>query len=824
MAENVNANIRVDLDTSQALASLKTLQSQITAFNKSVVASNATALAAQQNLLSTLTSQVGATKQFTTSITNIETSVSRLGRSIDKNKLSLGEYFRYGVASSKTFGRVFGREHTAIMDLAAERVKRLQTQYIALGEAQNGMTRAMAVRPLNLFNADSAIAIQRQQLFNKLLHDGSTSLINWGKNTQWAGRQLMVGFTVPLTIFGGIAGKIFMDLERQIVNFRRVYGDATTPPLETEGMIVQIQELAKEFTQYGVSVRDTIELASSAAAAGAQGADLIAQTAQATRLATLGMMTQQEALTATIALQSAFRLSSDDLAESINFLNAVENQTVVSLQDIVEAIPKVAPVIQGLGGDVQDLAIFMAAMREGGVSAAEGANALKSGLASLINPTKGAREQLEKVGIDIDSILSKNKGDLRAIVTEFGTALSTLGKFQRQQTLAKVFGKYQFARLGALFENVSRDGSQAQRVIDLTGMSLEELGQLAEKELSAIADSVGFKFTGAVERFKLAIAPIGEAFLSIATPIIEFATKIIEKFNELSPTAKQVAIVLAAGLGVVVPTVTMLIGLFANFAGQAVKGIATFTNFFNKLRGGGAALNYLSEEQLDAIAASSALEGKVDTLTTSLNVQRSAVQNLTRAYTNYISGARAAATGLPQGFRSPKRFALGGVVGGSGNKDSEPALLTPGEFVMNKEATQRFGPILAAMNEGSIAGYAKGSRGDQFAHIGVGQSVTTGALMKAIDALPNAFTEGTQRFIRILAETFGASLKTILLPSLGFATTGDINRRLDRPGKRPVMKGEFLEDWDRRGLTRWSESLRRAGLKLEDVSILPKTE
>jgi len=396
VAENVNANIRIDLDSSEAVAGLKALQSQISSFNKAVVTSNAAAVAAQKSMMNTLIAQVGATHQFSTSIANVETSVGRLGKSIDRNKLSLGEYFKYGIAASGRFGRIFEKQQKEIVDLASDRVKRLQTQYLALGDAQNGMTKALAVRPLNLFNADSAISIQRMQLFNKLLRDGSTSLINWGKNTQWAGRQLMVGFTVPLTIFGGMAGKIFMDLEKQIVKFRRVYGDATTPLEETDAMIAQIQELSKEYTKYGIAVSDTIALAGDAAAAGAQGEALISATSQATRLATLGMIDQQQALDATIALQSAFRLSNEQLAESVNFLNAVENQTVVSLDDITQAIPLVAPVIQGLGGDVQDLAIFMAAMREGGVNASEGANALKSGLASLINPTKAAREQLNK--------------------------------------------------------------------------------------------------------------------------------------------------------------------------------------------------------------------------------------------------------------------------------------------------------------------------------------------------------------------------------------------------------------------------------------------
>jgi TP901 family phage tail tape measure protein len=814
----VNANINIGIDSSNAIASLRSLQNQISNFNQSVISSNAAAVASQKSLNATLIAQVGATRQFSTNITNVQTSVSRLGNAIDKNKLSLGEYFRYAGASSKTFGKMFGREHNEVMLLAQDRVKRLQTQYIALGAAQNGMQRSLALRPLNLFNADAAIGIQRQQLFNKLLHDGSTSLVNFGKNTQWAGRQLMVGFTVPLTIFGGIAGQIFMDLERQVVNFRRVYGDATTPPLETDKMIEQIKELAKEFTIYGIAVKDTVALAADIAATGAQGEDLISATAESTRLATLGMIEMDQAMNATISLQTAFKLSNEELAEAVNFLNAVENQTVLSLNDVTVAIPKVAPIIKGLGGDVQDLAYFLTAMREGGVNAAEGANALKSGLASLINPTKGAREQLEGVGIDIDSIISKNKGNIRATVEEFGAALSTLGKFERQQTLAKVFGKYQFARLGALFANISTEGSQAQRVIDLTNSSVSDLAATADKELSAIEESVGMKFTGAMERLKLAIAPIGEAFLRIATPIIEFATKMLDKFNELSPAAKNISIILVAGLGVVVPTVTMLIGLFANFIGQAIKGISIFTNFFAKIKGGGNAFAYLAEEQLDANAAAASLEGRVDTLTSSLNVQRTAVQNLARAYSGYVTKATLAATNLPQGFsRKPRGMAAGGFVGGSGNKDSEPAMLMPGEFVVNKEASQKYGSVLAAMNEGTLKGYAKGSSGDQFAHIGSKMSMGAQSLEKFMDSLPDAFSITAKKLVKSVASIFGDTVKAIILPSLGFMTSGNINRRLEKPGKKPVRKKEFLEDWDKRGLARWSESLRRSGLKLNDV-------
>lgn len=51
----------------------------------------------------------------------------------------------------------------------------------------------------------------------------------------------------------------------------------------------------------------------------------------------------------------------------------------------------------------------------------------------------------------------------------------------------------------------------------------------------------------------------------------------------------------------------------------------------------------------------------------------------------------------------------GGVIPGSGNGDTVPSMLTPGEFVMTKTATQRLGiSTLRALNSGAAQGFARG--------------------------------------------------------------------------------------------------------------------
>jgi TP901 family phage tail tape measure protein len=623
---DVNANIDINIDSSNALSQLKALQRQISQFHTSIAKSSEAAALAQKGLQKNLLNSINSIGAFSAEMRTVKTSAESFTHALETNKFSMREYFRYAGASTKTFGRLFKSEFDTIGKVAEERVKRLQTQYIKMGRDTNGAMKAMAIMPTQLdmsdYNTKVQLAAQKQALFNQLMKQGSTNLLNFGKNTQWAGRQLMVGFTLPLMAVGTAATKTFMDMEAQALRFRKVYGDLFTPQSETKEALANITELGKQFTKYGVSVSQTVGLAAEAAAAGFQGLDLQRQTAQATRLSILGQVESQKALETTISLQNAFGMSSDKLAESIDFLNAVENQTVVSLDDITTAIPKVAPVIQQLGGDVKDLTFFMAAMKEGGINASEGANALKSGLAALINPTKKASDMLAGFGINATAIVEKNKGNLKATVVEFASALNALDPLARARAIEQMFGKFQFARLSTLFANVAKDGNQAARVLALANSSVEELSALSEQELGMTADSAMNKFKKSVEDLKFALVPVGEAFLEALTPIVEFVGGILEKFANLSDGTKKLITLLTVGVGAVGPVLLMTFGLFANGIANIIKLFLTLRGGYQRLTGQsqmlGEQTQYMTMEQLDAAAAAHSFKSNTRKLNTNI--------------------------------------------------------------------------------------------------------------------------------------------------------------------------------------------------------------
>jgi TP901 family phage tail tape measure protein len=720
---DAQANIKVNLDSSSALAELKALEKQIQIFNKGLIQGTAEANKFQNNFTTSLIHNINATGQFTASMGKVMTETERFSTALEKNQLSAREYFRYSMASTKSFGKMFGKEFATITKTAEDRVKLLQTRHIELGRSADGAMRAVKIVPTSLDYSkpltQMQLAIQKQQIFNQLLDTGTTKLLNFGKNTQWAGRQLMVGFTIPLTILGGVAIKTFRSMEEQAIRFKKVYGDMFTGEGETQRALENIQALGKEFTKYGITVADTVKLAADAAAAGNAGKQLEDIVTQTTKLAVLGDLTSEQAFDATIAIQNAFRITGEELANAVNFLNAVENQTVVALDDITEAIPRVASVISVLGGDVKDLAIFMAAMKEGGIQAADGANALKTSLGRLINPTKAAVQTAADLGINLKAIVEENAGDLRTIMLTFAEALKPLDDLSKARLMEKVFGKFQFARMSTLFANLGRSGTQAARAIDLAAQSTESLAMLAESELGVVADSAATKFAASMEQLKVSLIPLGEELIKLITPVVEFFSKLLSKFNDLSDNSKKIITGILVGLGAIGPVVLMGIGLVANGVANLLKFINLLRKGYQSLTMGGKSLGmsttYLSQAQLESLSVSNNLYAAHERLTDRFALEAGALNTLITKYreatvaaTGFMTSSRTQGLFVPGtagrfaavGRSSRLKFADGGWVPGTGNKDTVPATLMPGEFVVTKKAAQANPEMLEQMNQG----------------------------------------------------------------------------------------------------------------------------
>lgn len=647
--------------------------------------------------------------QYIAQTVRVSDATQRFGQDLVNNKLQLKDYAR-------EFGNyVTGRE-SQIKKLADQQVRMQKSMVVTRGTDSTGRLVAQVFTPTGLSNdleTNAMRATSRIQVMNEFLHKASTSVVNWGKNTQWAGRQMTVGLTVPLSMLATATGKAFYELDTQLVQMQKVYGtgikgvgDEAIASIRSQ--VTQLsQELAKA---YGIPVAQTAALAAEIAQAGKTGNELLSSVEQTTKLATLGEIDRQDAMKATLSIQSTFNQNTKELGESINFLNAVENSTNVSLQDLVTGIPKAGPVVKALGGDIKDLSLMMVAMKEGGIPASEAANAIKSSLASLINPTQKVSEKMRTFGIDLTAIVDKNAGKLMPTLMEFRGELDKLDSLSRQRILEELFGKFQFARVNALFNNLGRAGSQTVEVMKLMGLSTAELAGIADKELKTMAESASgrFKRLWATVQGDLAVA--GQGILNAGSMILSVIDKIINGFEKL-PDGLKKFLGGTALLAAVIGPIIMTIGVLGNFFGYIMKGLALMRSFGRR---GAGDFQLMTAETVAMADAGDILENKLFDQAKAADLMRTSIEKLTmslaemgtvsstasKAINDVMANAqgRAAAAGTATGAFGGHTLSKDAIESfgltappKEGEKPSSIGVIRGGIIAMDPEANQNMG-------------------------------------------------------------------------------------------------------------------------------------
>ena len=627
MADNlITTNITANADFTSLRTQLAAVTAQLVKLQETTAGTNAK-LANQIAVMNkSFAETMRSTGQFSSHFVSLTSDVEKFGRNLDRGRLKLGEYYNAWSGHTK-------KTSSLIRDLAKQQVMLENAIIQPIGKNAQGLMQynVMVAKGLDEIKNKTAIARQELSIMNKVMLDGSNQLINWGKNTQWAGRQLTVGLTVPLAAFGMAAQKAFREADQELVRLTKVYGGlSATSSSELAKVRKDVSETAREIAgAYGIAYKETIALAADLAATGQEGGDLLEATRQTSRLSILGEVDRQEAMKATLAIQNAFKQNTEELTQSIDFLNAVENQTSTSLQDLTEAIPKAGPVVKSLGGDVKDLALYLTAMKEGGVNASEGANAIKSAMASLINPTKVAKEMFFGFGIDIDKIVTSNAGNLTETITDLQAALERLDPLSKSRAIEQLFGKFQYARMSALFENLGKEGSQTLQVMDLMKASATDLANISARELTMMTESASGQFKRAWASVQADLASVGEQFLRISTKVLNVVDGIIKFFQGLPGPVKTFLNALG-GLTAFAGPLIMLTGVMANFIGYVTKGIFSL----RQMATGGHGFKLLTPEILAADAAAKGLATSFYSDTEATVVLTNAVNTLAASFDN----------------------------------------------------------------------------------------------------------------------------------------------------------------------------------------------
>ena len=498
---------------------------------------------------------------------------------------SLSEDFAKRLKEQKVGLFEAARSHKLLNQVIKDQISLQKAQAVAWRKDSSGRTVADLIMPKEglsaLNNAKVAFGV-----LNQAVSSGAEHMVRWGKNTQWAGRQLTVGFSVPLGMAAAATGKLAYEMDKSLTNITKVYGDATTQFQDTTDTIrTAAMNTAKNMASiYGQSAKDTLEIEAQFAAAGKTGAELQQATAAATKARMLNEIDLQTAIQASITMQTVYGYSAEQLGQKWDYINAVANQTVLGAEDFAVAIPKVSGVLKEMGASLEDVGVLMTAFKSAGIDAAEGANALKTiSFRAVSAYGKGLQTFTKMTGEDLNQIVAKTNGETIPTLLAMYKAMENLSTPQKIAVVKDVFGIYQGNKALILLEQLAEKSDQVAQAMAVGDNSVAENAKIANQELQRMNDQPFKKIQKALETIKIQAAELGKAVLPLAASFLQGIQGLLQWMNSLGTTQKRFALVIAAAVGLAGP-LTMLLGLFANLGGNVIKLFGAFGNLITRFK------------------------------------------------------------------------------------------------------------------------------------------------------------------------------------------------------------------------------------------------
>jgi hypothetical protein len=256
-------------------------------------------------------------------------------------------------------------------------------------------------------------------------------------------------------------------------------------------------------------------------------------------------------------------------------------------------------------------------------------------------------------GIDIDQIVTSNAGNLTATIMDLQSALDSLDPLSKSRAIEQLFGKFQYARMSALFANLGKEGSQTLQVMDLMKSSATDLANISARELGMLTESASGKFKRALASVQADLASVGNQFLTISTKVLEVVDGIIKFFQKLPAPVKTFLNVLG-GITAVSGPIIMLAGVMGNFIGYVIKGIF----HLRQLAKGGQGFKLLTPEIMAADAAAKGLATSFYSDTEATIVLTNAINTLAASFDTLEIKANSAKVAVQPGIST----LAGGVI------------------------------------------------------------------------------------------------------------------------------------------------------------------
>ncbi|HCJ4472154.1 TPA: phage tail tape measure protein [Listeria innocua] len=417
---------------------------------------------------------------------------------------------------------------------------------------------------INVKGLDSSI-VKVEQFGNMLEKSGQ-------KLTK-AGTAMTVGFTAPIVAGMVKSTKAYLDFDNEVTEVNSLLRESGESAKEFGDRYTQVFDYAqKASVKYGVASEQTMLGMKEMVKKGYDINQTMASMPAIFNAARASGDDFETVMSVTTSTLEQFGMISKDTNKQMEYTNKVADvltyvadKTAAGFSDMGTAMNYVGPISHSLGYSLTDTAAAVGLLSNRGIEGQKAGTGLRGMLTSLLKPSKSAAEAMSAVGLTIED----NNGNMKTLPTlldDINAKTKKMTKTQKNSFLTMIFGREPLSAVNTLLE--------------AGGDSLRKYSKGADEAngyTKQVADNMRKAGKFGVDQFKASLEVleqnVGQKLMPALTPIIEWANKMIDKFNDLSG-AQQQSIIKWAGILAATGPVLMIGGKLVSMTGGLIKGFA----------------------------------------------------------------------------------------------------------------------------------------------------------------------------------------------------------------------------------------------------------
>lgn len=279
---------------------------------------------------------------------------------------------------------------------------------------------------------------------------------------------------------------------------------------------------------------------------------------------------------------SALGLETSEATSFVDKMAKTSQKSNTNVAQLGEAILTVGGTAKNLKGGVTELNTCLGILADNGIKGSEGGTKLRNMILSLTAPTDTAAAQIKALGLEVYDAQG-NMRPLNDIFNDLNNTLSTMTQGEQTNVLNTIFNKADLKGVNAMLANSN------ERFNELSGYIDDAAGAAVN-----MADTMQNNLNGQITILKSALSEaaisIGQALMPLMKQLTGVIQSLVEKFNNLSPTAKMIIIIILGIVATIGPAL-IVIGKIVSAVGSIIAIMPKVKTAITAVKGAVTALN-----------------------------------------------------------------------------------------------------------------------------------------------------------------------------------------------------------------------------------------